>query len=474
VALDTAWEGEGEDVVEWTSAAELSARITFGPHFKLVIEGQLGHWTGAERGLEAPRGELFTRAGEVWAGWQGDGWSLRVGNILNTWGVTTLIRPADIINPRDLRVPTYLGPGAWGRRIAHPALEGSLSGDAWSLTGLVIPFFVPDQVALFGRDAGVLSQHTAVGAGFPVYGLFGALLGPQANEEAQALFGAAGAPDETPGNVSLGGRAAVTVANTDLAIGYLWGWDRTPWVVVDEDVAALARLAAEDGQVFADLNLLGFFARNREVLAISNRISAKREAGEEILAVEALRRHTLTLEAARYVGPIGVRADMALSPAQTFYTERFGTFRRPTMFGALGLSWDDLSVDERIFSLNIEGFWQHVWAHDAALTRIFVPEDRRGESSDEALIFGDDFYGVAAAVLWELPLLKLRAQLGGTWNISTGDGFGSLRLERSFESWLTAVAGVTIHKGPDPAQRLTLGGLLDRNDQVFFGLEGRY
>jgi hypothetical protein len=473
VALDVHWRDQ-EDIAEWTTAVDMSARVAMSPRFKLVIEGQLRHWMAAERGLERPRGELVTRAGEVWASWQGDGWSVRAGNMLNPWGVTTLVRPADVVNPRDLRSPTYLGPGQWGQRLAQPAVEAAWSGESWSLTGLVIPFFVPDQVALFGRDAAILGPRTAPGAAFPAYSLLGGLLGEAANEEAQSLFAAAGAPDETPGNASLGARLAATFANTDVAVSYLWGWDRTPWVVVDEDVGELVRIAAADGQVFEDLDLLGFFARNREVLAISNRISAKREAGETLLAVEALRRHTLTLEAARYVGPIGVRADVALSPAQTFSTQDFGTFRRPSAFGALGLSWEDVSADERILSLNVEGFWQHIWSHDSALTRALVAEARRGEPGDEALIFGDDFYGVAAAVIWDLPVFKLRAQLGGNFNIASRDGFGSLRVERTWMGWLTGVVGATIHEGPDPAGRLTIGGLLDGNDQVFMGLEGRY
>jgi hypothetical protein len=473
LALDLQW-ADGEDIAEWSTAVDMGARVTVSPRFKLVIEGQLRHWTAAQRGLGSPRAELVTRAGEVWAGWQGDGWSLRAGNMLNPWGVTALVRPADIVNPRDLRSPTYLGPGAWGQRIAQPALEAAISGDAWSLTGLVIPFFVPDQVALFGRDAAILSPRTVVGANFPVYSLLGALLSPAANEEVQSVFAAAGAPDETPGNVSLGMRAATTIANTDLAIGYLWGWDRTPWIKVDEDVGELVRIAAADGKVFQDLDLVGFFARNRNVLAISNRISQKSKAGEQLMQIEALRRHTLTLEGARYVGPIGVRADLALSPAQTFSTTSFNTFRRPSAFGALGLSWDDLLSDERIISINVEGFWQHLWAHDSALTRAFVPESRRGDPEDEALIFGDDFYGVAAALMWDLPVLELRAQLGGTFNISSRDGFASLRVERAILDWMKGVVGVTIHEGPDPAKRLTLGGLLDPNDQAFVGLEGRY
>ena len=63
-------------------------------------------------------------------------------------------------------------------------------------------------------------------------------------------------------------------------------------------------------------------------------------------------------------------------------------------------------------------------------------------------------------------------QLGGVFNVSHGDVIASARLERMFLGWLNASVGYTLFEGPDPAERLTLGGLYDHNDQVTFSVSG--
>jgi len=267
-------------------------------------------------------------------------------------------------------------------------------------------------------------------------------------------------------------RGTATVANTDLGVGWWRGWDRTPFVFVDDDLRALLTTILDDGQVLQDLDFLAFFLRNRELLQVTERLGEKVGAGEELFYSEHRRLQMFLLDGARYVGPIGVRADVAFFPQKTYLTEGFDAVRRPTLAPALGLSWERFENEDDLLTVTVEGFWSRPLPADDPVTRSIVPARDRGTVDDPLLIVGDGVYGVSAAVLWGIGWIESRFRVGGVYNVSHGDFIVSAALSRLFFDTVTGSIGYTMFGGPQPAERLTLGGIYDANDQFGVGLSG--
>lgn len=469
LAVDTQWEGGGEDRVESGSAVDATLKLELSPRFGVVMSAQLRHWMGGG-GTQDARADYEARLGTSYLLWREGRASLRVGMLQDYWGRMRLVRPNDVVSASDQRSFGSVGPALGDGSVAQLTAELGWSTPRWSLTGIVVPFFEPDRQVLFGRDIATAGPNSPLATSFPLTGLFEQLVDPSVWEDAQGLLHSPSRPDERPRSASLGARFTATALSADLGVGYYWGWDRTPYVQVDEDAAELLRLVVQDGQVFEDLDFVAFLGRNRDALMLSNALSEKAQRGEQLFAQSYDRRHTLMLDVERYVGQVGVRADVALSPAQNFVTQQLGTIRRPSVFGALGLSHERIS-GERLLALTVEGFWLEPFGAQHVLTRVFVPEARRGEG-EQAAIIGERLYGVAAGAAWDLPVWKLNLQAGGVYNISSRDVLGRAALRRELVEGAWASVGVNIFEGPAPNDRLTLGGLFDANDAVYGGVDG--
>lgn len=480
LAVDTQWEGGGEDIVELGSAINAGIDLELDPTLTVELQLQLRHWTGGQRrddgpnllvNAQNPRADFEVRPGVSSLTWRPSRFSLRVGMLQTYWGATRLVRPGNVINPSDRRSFGNVGPARADGTLPQLTAELGWSAPRWSLTGIVVPFFEPDRVVLFGRDVALAGPRSPLSSSFPLAQLLQQFIDPSVYEEAQPLLWSPSQPDEMPRSASLGGRFAATVLNTDLGLSYYWGWDRTPYIELDEDAAELLALVANDEQIFVDFDFVGFIRRNPEAAGLTRQISAKSERGEELVVQEYQRRHTLMLDFERYFGQLGVRADAVFSPAQNFSTETLGTLRRPSLSGALGLSYERID-GERILAFTAEGFWVEPFGREAAITEFFVPEDRRGEEGGEAAIIGRRLYGVAGGVAWDIPVIETNLQLGGVYNISSRDMIANLALRRGITDSVWVTLGGSLYEGPAPSERLTLGGLFDINDHAYLGFDG--
>ena len=482
-SVDTAWEGRDEDIVEWTNELELRLEYDMPDQNRVVVEGEFLHWmVGKQNPDEADyllnasqgRASYEPRLGEAYALFREGSVTFRIGNLTTPWGSTDIVRPGDVINPTDLtRIDTLSS----SSDILLPQFTAELaySESNWSVTGLIVPFFEPNDVVVFGRDIALVNPYNPVlGDQLPVLRAVEELVDPSRWDDVQSFFAATRVPDEIPENASFGARGTLTKWNTDFGIGYFYGWDRTPWLNLDEDVRELIDLAVEDGQVLQDFNLLGFAFRNPQVLPLTARISQKASDGEELFSTEYRRRHTIVADAARYVGPIGVRADVAFTPEQTLYSDTFEPLRRATVFGALGLSWERFASQDDLLAVTLEGFWLHPFDRDSAINEAFVAQNERGPEDAEILLIGDDLYGAAAALRWTVPYIDADLQLGVLGTLSTEDVVATASLGRRWFSWLQTTVGVTVLEGPDPANGgpISLGGLYDHNDQITLTVDG--
>lgn len=488
MAVDTAYDRGGEDIVEWSTGVNLKLSYDASARMRVVIEAQLRHWIGGKENLADvdwwfnawdKRADYDLLLGESYVLYRRGAWSLRVGQLLTPWGSTDLTRPADIINPSDFRALGSTAPGTYQTRLAQPSATLTYAGQGWSGELLVVPFFTPDRVIVAGRDSGVvMAASPSLSARLPAFELVNvayqrlipAQSAPLSSQGAQSL---GGAPPALPQNLSLGARLSGTIWNMDWGVGYLWGWDRTPWFEVDEDTRALLNLIADDPQLLADQDIAGFLARNPEAGPLTQRVGERLQQGESLATTEFLRRQLLMVELARYLGPVGVRADVAFSPAVTYLSRELRAFRAPQLHSALGLSYETFG-DSYQAALTVEGFSLIPFGPNSWLTRAFVDETRRAKPGDEAIIFGSHLWGVSGGLVFEQTEWQLSANIGGIFNLSNEDFILNASISKRFNSLVRLTLGTFIYEGPDPKVLPTIGGLFDHNDHVFLGLDGSF
>lgn len=482
VWVDTGWEGGGEDIVEWRGEAGLDLEQTLSTHWNAVAGGEFRYWMGGRRNddgpnllvnASAPRAAAEVRLEETYVLFRSNRWAFRGGHLRTPWGSTSLVRPGDVVNPVD--ASAFEDPSdAGGRLLPQPSAELSYVRPNWDLTAVFVPFFVPNRVTLFGRDSAVAAgPNRAIGRGLPVADLFQQFLDRSVYEEAQPLLASPSRPDERPENASLGFRWTGTRWNTDFGLGYFFGWDRTPSIEVDEDLRALAELAVEDGQVLRDFDIQGFIGREPEALDRFDSLFDSRRVGESLIDIEHERLHSIVADVSRYVGPVGLRADVAFHPERTWVTRGLRTIRRPTLFAAAGASYERF-VSDRPLVATLEGFWLEPFASDAAPTQWFVGEEERGSEDSEILLVGDRYRGAAAAVDWSLPVAELELRLGSIVELDSGGVIFNGRVSRRWASWFRTSIGATVYEGVAGSDDLSVGGLYDRNDRIGFRATGDF
>lgn len=471
--VDPGWGPRGRDSLEILGGLGMRLRHDVSEQTRVVVAGRFSYWAGAGRRFDDWRTLYEPRLDRAYLVHRPGRWSLAFGQMRNSWGSTDIVRPGDVIDPVDMRNPaTSDGLGA---ALAQLSATAGYSGRDWSLRAVLVPFFHGNRMALFGRDTALANERNPIVADqLPFLLLAEELIHPSNQEQIQPFLQATQRPMDLPINASGGLRGTWTVERTDLGLGVFYGWDRTPWVTLDEDMRELLVIIAEDGQVFEDYDFIAFTGRNPEIIEISRRLSQKAEEGETLFSSEFRRRTTVLADFARYLGPIGVRGDVAFSPRRVFYTTDFEPVWRASVFSALGLSYERLLDGVRPLALTLEGFWLHPFSADSAIHRLMVPEEDGGGAEDELLLFDDGYYGVAAAATWHTGWWELEIQGGGMATIAPGDVIARVSISRPWRPGIRTTIGANLFFGPDPGEVLTLGGLWAHNDRIHLAIGGQF
>lgn len=484
LAIDTGFDGPQEDVFLWSTGMNFDVSYDPTPSFRVVAQAQFRHWWAGRENQDSvdvlfnaddPRAGFDVLMGPTYVLWRADRWSIRVGNTLTSWGSTDLTRPGDIINPRDYRSIALRAPGAFEDRLTQFTVDANWIGKGWNAQLVMVPFFVPDRLPLSGRDVDVasLSARAFGGRGVLTARAVSLLNGFFSTQDEPVLSTPFSGPDASPQNVSFGARVSATWMNTDVGLGHYVGWDRTPWLDVDPDARALLRLGGQDAQLLRDGNVVQFLERNPEAASSLAGLQARVQRGEPIAQTEFLRQNTLVLDLARYIGPIGVRADVAWTFAKVFLSEDLDTLRRPSLDAALGLSYELLSGFNQ-WAFVLEGFANKPLGATNVLTRAFVSPEKRGQPNATPLLVEDGLYGVGTGLNWTHTEWGIQAQLGGIYTVSTGGFVGNAQVSKRWNSWSRLSIGGALYEGPDPEDRLSLGGLLDLQDSVYVGFDGAF
>lgn len=450
-SIDLEWDDQ-EDVFEEFTALRLRLNYERGSSFRAVAEAEFEHWWAFDAEGSNLRASYEARPGEAYVVWRDGKLSLSAGNMVQRWGVTDLTRPTDVINPVDLTVIT---PDRAQRRIPQLMGEASWGSERLRITALVVPFFVPNRTWAFGRDTASFSPtNPAVAAAFPVAGILNRLFDKSIQDDVQPAFTATSVPDELPSGISAGTRFTTTFSNTDLAVGYFFGWDRTPSIKLDPNAASVLSVVANDQEFLGDFDFTGLLRRHPELLGQLATLSEAARAGEAVFESTYDRLHTFALEANRYVGPIGVRTDIAFHPQKTYLRPDFSSVRTPTIAAALGLSYEDLIDEDHARLISVEGF----------ATEPF--------DDDEYLVVGRRSMGLAGALQWTTPLLDMR--LVSIADLSNASAILTFSAAHRFATWLRISAGLTVFQPWGDDKSITPARILDSNDFASISVDGAF
>jgi len=471
-AMDLERTEPSEDIYELHNLLELRTRQQLGVDTSAVLEARLRHallFEYREQGrdalpgrlddVERPRGLKAIELMDAYVSTRWDRLLLRVGQQRVVWGSAELTRPADVVNPLDLAAP--LGGDGFGLTPTVPvfAVKADWVGELGTVQGVLLPFFEPHRTALLSTDFSPAAQPE-LQRRQPLLALLSQLVHPSLYERVEGALVGTELPDETLLNPSAGLRLSTHAGPADLAVSYLYAFDRVPVVVLDPTLSELIGAVASDGQVLNDFDLGGFFGRHPEVFALQSELSTKAAAGHELLSVTYARWHVVAFDSTVYVGPIGVRADVAWSPERTFVTEAFTSVRRPAVNSALNLAWEG---DAGEFAVVLEGVWLHVF-------------DGPTSAQERIFLFGNDFRAIAGGLLLDLePMavaLPLSFQLGGLVDLDGADAV--LSASASWKLSGQARLGVGVQAFTPPLggrETLSLGGLFDPNDQAWVSFE---
>ena len=471
VLADPPFGPAGEDAVEFIGGLGMGLRHDLSEQTRAVVEGRFSYWAGAGQEFDNWRTLYEPRLARAYIVHRRDRWSWSAGQMRNSWGSTDLIRPGDVIDPVDMRDP--LAGGGAGEAIAQLSASAAYRRQGWTLRALVVPFFEGNRMNLFGRDPSLVHERNPlVAEQLPFLLLAQRLINPSLQQEIQPFLQATDRPQALPKNASGGVRATKTVSGTDLGAGAFFGWDRTPAVVMDEDLREVMVLLAEDGQIFEDYNFVGFIQRNPEAAGHMQALGEKAAEGETIFASRFQRRVTLLVDGARYLGPLGVRGDVAFSPRRTFYTEEFQPVRRAVVHSALGVSYERLLDGTRPLAVTVEGFWMHPFGVNSPIHRAFVPDHEGGEEEDRLLLVEDGYYGFAAGTNWQSAWWDLELSGGAVVSVQPGDVIARLSLARAWRPGVKTTLGASIFAGPNPEETLSPGGIWAQASRVYLMVSG--
>lgn len=324
-----------DDATEETLALEQFARARLRHRldkgWTITLEGELrlSIYGAAEEGAPLWRAEP-DRTRAVWETELGTAtlsrrsgpWILVFGNQIIRWGVSDLLSPADILNPRDFR-RGFFAPDQ-DTRIPVPAANVTWATPSLAVQGVLLPVLVPHRVPLMGTRQALLRPAFDLGIPTQVSDTFDELIHPSVLPQVEDLLLGTQRPQPVPAHASLGARVTWSTPGQDLSVGALYGWDRIPSLTLVDDWEQLVSVLA-DGP-----------ANPLELLPLLGLLD---DPGS-LFQTRYDRRLWLVADGVRTFGPWGLRAEAVYSPLATTLVDGGLSLRRPGATGLVGLSWE--------------------------------------------------------------------------------------------------------------------------------------
>ena len=376
--------------------------------------------------------------------------TLRVGQRIFIWGKNEFLAPADVLNPIDVRYDPWVALES-PKDVRVPVLAVDVTYvtpiDA-TVQAVLIPFFTPNRVFLFGHTSSVLND----GATLPWVGPLVAQLNAPAQDALQSGLVGTLLPSAAPPDWSGALRVSDTWAGWDVAATAFYGWDRTPQISVDPAAARVFDALQNDPSLLVtDANTQAAAA------AVLQRI----QAGAPLAQATYNRLLRVALETEGVVDPVVLRADVGFSPQQVFYTQSNQSVSCGNARAVVGAEY----MQGETWFVSVSGY----------VTAIFTPPQ-------DSLLWGFEradgpvarrwvkVYGALATARWAWVEQGLEVLAGGTYNIAPGDHAVWARVAYTLADNHTLALGLFSTDGPNG----TLGAFTARNSAAYAQYRGTW
>jgi hypothetical protein len=379
-----------EDVFELLTRARLHVTSRFKRWAKVRLEARLTHWVSCERpgsdqvlwlgNGEAWRSRAEVELGEAYVDLYLGPVDLRLGQQIVSWGLSELINPNDVVNPRDLRQ----GLLAFDDDLRLPvlAVRASYHWRWLKVEAVWLPLFKPHRMDLYGSDFALLGPGASSRLAQAEHHVE-RLLDPTLHRLAQPLLLQTQRPADDLTGSAAGFRVAVAHRGWDVALQYFFGWDLTPALTVDEQLYGLA----VEGRLFVNDNI-----NLAALLPLMEGRSLYRSTFE--------RTHQLGLSVGKVFEQVAVKLDVSYQPDRGF-------LRTDPVAGPYGNDVIDLRVEHHTLgsALSVEYAWGSKLV--ALLQGVHLALlDRRRSDTRELMGFLREPHAAVLVALVRLQLLR--------------------------------------------------------------------
>jgi hypothetical protein len=230
------------------SRTQLLVRASYrrGKWFEASISGALGvavhiESSGEGSGLRgwSSQGTVELLDGilrDIYLGFFGRHFDLRIGQQRVAWGVADILSPNDVVNARDTRDPLLAEPEML--RLPTPLLRGTGYWGPATIELLFSPVFVPDRFSLYGGNwAAIQPDAPAVYRG--LFALTTRAVDPSIQENVNEALYQTRLPNRNGQGWSAGAKLGLQAAAVDFNFYYHYGYDGTPYFWLNPELGAV-------------------------------------------------------------------------------------------------------------------------------------------------------------------------------------------------------------------------------------------
>lgn len=318
LGVDTAFEegppGLEENVSQALARTALGVDVRLSASLRALVEARLRFRAATQAGFERTKAFAEAEVGEAFVDVYSPKVDLRLGQQVMAFGANVAFAPTDILNPRDLRFGFLLAEPE-DSKLPVPAVRALGQVGRVTLTGVVVPFFVPSRYTVFGQDESLLQP--ASGVRVPRE-----RVDPSIEDRVQPRLLETERPMAFPWLGDFGARATLD-ATSDVKVGLSWVWanEKLPRVTLDPEAE---RFLLAEGRGEPLDPALG--------LSLQNRL----RAGETLYTGSYGRQHVFAIETSALVHTTQLDVDLGYSPAQTLYDARLRSVRKPVYTAVIG------------------------------------------------------------------------------------------------------------------------------------------
>ncbi len=429
----------GEDVLSFRGHARAEATSRYQRMLKLKLSGRLDAEWGmdADSRLDVERYEA--RLGETYVDYFGSGLSARAGNQVIVWGTAELITPNDVVNPRDLRRGFLERADELRQPVVALEVSG-FHGPAY-LTGVWVPVPASHRMELLNSDFALLGPSAprlerSIGTALQRLKAdpeLGPALAPMLELDGSSSFGIQ--------DSELGASAGFHFRHLDLLSYFFWGHERSPRIVIAEELATMLATAPAEALTPEQLaDAVGALAR-QGVVAVASDYPRRVHTGGAL---------------ATRLEPIGIKLDVG-------YT--FGATAPLTREGGGLLAAESRQLDRASGTVSLDyqrGAFMVV--AEGNVTRVLgVPA-----GADVYQMHGASAYLAAARIDWRPAASAISMSLLSFVDVATTPSYAVRPAIRfSGHDHISLEAAAILYEGPPD----TLAGAADRNDEVVLTVE---